>query len=235
MNTPPFVNVWHGNLDASTYCPDYFWSLLDDQQKSKAAQFTNPKLKQRHIAVRGWLRLCLADALQSPPEALEFALGAHGKPFLPQHVVDFNLSHTGNELVVAIGNIGPIGVDIERIKPRASLTELAARCFSESELNYWQHLPDDQRCPAFYRLWTQKEAFVKAVGRGIALGLEHCQIDCQNGNRFEKIPAEFGKGHQWKITALTTTDDIVGSLVTHNRSFVIHQRPLSQSLTDHVF
>jgi Phosphopantetheinyl transferase len=68
--------------------------------------------------------------------------------------------------VIALGCQRQIGVDIEVCRERVNLDALAEKCFSDSELRQWQQLESEDKKVTFYRIWTRKESFVKAVGRG---------------------------------------------------------------------
>ena len=79
---------------------------------------------------------------------------------------------------------------------------MAERCFANGELGWWRALPEQRREPAFFDLWSCKEAFVKATGEGIALGLEACVVDLSGPPRLLSIPPGFGAADEWRLTAL---------------------------------
>ena len=93
----------------------------------------------------------------------------HGKPHVQTELrCSFSLSHSGPIAVVAVATDGSaIGVDIEIRKPRRHLERLAARVLTPDEHHEWESLAPDERVDAFLRMWTAKEAFLKAVGRGL--------------------------------------------------------------------
>ncbi len=101
---------------------------------------------------------------------------------------------------------------------------MARRCFAERELKIWQPLPEPQRQETFYRLWTKKEAFVKAIGRGIALGLHRCELEPQKDGQLIAIPEEYGVANDWKITEIPVIADFCAALVTPNLEFELRQR-----------
>jgi 4'-phosphopantetheinyl transferase len=140
---------------------------------------------------QNFLRNVLAQYTKTSAERLTFAKSAFGKPYLnhfPQW--QFNISHSGKKRLIAVSHHVPVGIDIELIKERRAICSLVNRCFAPSEQAYWFSLPKDQQLRAFYHLWTRKEAVVKGIGRGIALGLNQCIIDPQNPDIFLHLPVD---------------------------------------------
>lgn len=197
---------------------------LSETERQKAASFRLPLMRQRYIAVRYLVRKTLGHYLQTEPRALQFYADTYGKPFLACGSLHFNISHTADLLMIAVANFPDIGIDVESIKPRGSLDGLAVRCFTETEYQTWRELPGTQQEKVFYRLWTKKEAFVKAVGRGIALGLEKCEVQLPAGGQLVNIPAEFGSAADWLITELPTNGDSAAALVTTSCCFNLRRR-----------
>lgn len=100
-------------------------------------------------------------------------------------------------MVVALAFDARLGIDIERWRPLGDAAALAVRCFAPSELAHWHRLPESQQLREFFRLWTLKEAFCKAVGRGIGLGLQGCEFDCAATRpRLLSWPAEETGAHR---------------------------------------
>lgn len=124
-----------------------------------------------------------------PKNDLIIERGEFGKPFLRDFPEwHFNVSHSGTKMVLAISHEMPVGIDIEQIKSRKSLENLVKKCFATSEQTYWFNLPENEKVAVFYDFWTRKEAVVKGIGRGIALGLNHCEIDVNQPNNFLNLP-----------------------------------------------
>ena len=218
-----FVDIWQGALPMNPGRLNSLTSLLHEDEKEKAKTFKIPLLRDRYIAVRGLLRLVLADYLDIEPIELQFVTGEHGKPALIYHQLYFNLSHSSDLLAIAVSDLQDIGIDIEQIKPRKGLHDIAKRCFSKLELYHWSQLQENQQKQLFYQLWTKKEAFVKALGHGISLGLAECEIDLTDGSSFSKLPHGCGSINDWKIVELPIWPDICGALVTPNVEHSIKQ------------
>lgn len=201
-------------------------AVLDDGERRKSQIFKLPLLRDRFVAVRGLLRLTLAGYLDADPASLRFETGEYGKPRLLSGSLHFNLSHSEDRLLIAVADFPDVGIDIETIKPRGSLDALAERCFSERELAQWRQVAEDQQIAGFYRLWTKKEAFVKAIGRGLALGMELCEFDLERDGQLTAIPAEYGPAAAWQVTELPISADVSAALVTARCGFELHRREL---------
>ncbi|MGC4001624.1 MAG: 4'-phosphopantetheinyl transferase superfamily protein [Pirellulales bacterium] len=124
---------------------------------------------------RGTLRVILGRYLDRPATEIAFTHNAHGRPevVLPgEPPLRFNVTHTGDVALIAVTRLPTIGVDIERYRKETRLTELAERYFAPAEVAAWRELPDELRTPGFFHIWTQKEAYVKAHGRGLTYPLD---------------------------------------------------------------
>lgn len=200
------IGFWHGQLSDDEELSDAYLPLLDADELARLSTLSNPLVRQRYIEVRGRLRMLLGEAVLQAPDQLRIARTDRGKPYLPDHPeCVFNISHTTNQLAIAIASDCQLGVDIERYQPRSNLAALVKKCFAEEEAAYWHNLPEDQKTPEFYRFWTKKEAFVKATGRGIALGLKQCVVNPQQADSFLRLPEAYGTIADWRIIGLDET------------------------------
>jgi 4'-phosphopantetheinyl transferase len=92
---------------------------------------------------------------------------------------------------------------------------MAERCFAPAELAYWRGLPESQRVPAFFSFWTCKEAFIKAVGEGVFLGLEHCVIGLEPKPRLLAAPERCGDPEAWELHGLNACAPAHAALCTN--------------------
>lgn len=213
------IQIWHGTVVADDAHYPTYRRILDAVEQAHAETIKNPLPRKRYVEVHGRLRMVLAQTLNVPPETINIQKTEHGKPYLvdtPEWV--FNLSHSANATVIAVAWNCQLGVDVEFCKPRTSLAGLVDKCFGEEEIAYWKQLPEDRKVTEFYRFWTRKEAFVKATGRGIALGLSHCVINPENQERFLRVPAEYGPASKWHALDMALAPGICSALVTDKDS-----------------
>ncbi len=99
---------------------------------------------------------------------------AYNRPYIKQGGLDFNISHSGEHIVCAISSTCRVGIDIEEIN-ELELDAYSSQ-FNDSE---WKivHTDTDQK-RTFFRIWTQKEALIKANGKGLLIPLKTIYINC---------------------------------------------------------
>lgn len=199
MNTDT-IQIWHGDIDIKDAYYQNYWRVLDAAEQMHAEKIKNALLRKRYVAVHGRLRSVLSEILNEPPEKINIKKAEYGKPYLVDRPdLVFSLSHSANVMVIALGRNCRLGVDLEICKLKAGLAALVDKCFSKEENEYWNKLPETQQTVEFYRFWTRKEAFVKAIGRGIALGLNQCVINPESPVEFLRVPAGCGQALLWHV------------------------------------
>ncbi|MFU8788483.1 MAG: 4'-phosphopantetheinyl transferase family protein [Methylobacter sp.] len=208
------IELWHHTIAIDDADYPRYWHSLDAVEQGHAAKMGTDALRKRYVIVHGRLRRVLADILNEPPEKIRLAKAEHGKPYVADTPeLAFNLSHSADVMIIAVGKNCHLGVDIEQCKSRISLDGLVGRCFGEAEIAYWQQLPDAEKTRQFYRFWTRKEAFVKATGRGIALGLERCVVNPRNPAEFLSVPDEYAPAAQWHTVDISPDQNLCAALV----------------------
>jgi 4'-phosphopantetheinyl transferase len=101
----------------------------------------------------------------------------HGKPFVAgAEALSFSVSHSGDSALIAVAQDATVGIDIEAIRPRPNLAKLAARVLDPVAHAAFSTAPDDEQLVVFLRAWTEKEAYLKAIGLGIATDLRAVEI-----------------------------------------------------------
>lgn len=214
------IKLWKGNIAETESDYPYYWQILDQAEQYHANVFKNEQLRRRYVEIHARLRILLGNAVNAAPKQLRIHKAEYGKPYLPDYPeLAFNLSHTGNKIVVAMAYNCELGVDIEQCKPRKNLAALVDKCFAQEEKSYWQQLPESQQAQAFYQFWVRKEAFVKATGRGIALGLKECSINPENPNKLLRIPVAYGLASDWLIQDFDLGEHICGALAVKDKAF----------------
>ena len=216
------VEIWHGIVTVEDAHYQAYWNVLDAAEQAQALNFKNALLHKRYVEIHGRLRNLLAQTLNQSPEQIRIKKAEHGKPYLADHPeLAFNLSHTADRLMVALAWNCQLGVDIEVCKQRVNLSGLVDKCFAEEEASYWGRLPEDQKSSEFYRFWTRKEAFVKATGHGIALGLNQCVINPENPTELLRIPGNCGQASDWNVLDIDLGEGIYSAFVADKKFCVI--------------
>ncbi|MDH7640443.1 4'-phosphopantetheinyl transferase family protein [Sphingomonas oryzagri] len=148
-------------------------ALIDGGERQRAGQFRFERDRRRFIVRRARLREILGERIGAPPARLRFEAGSHGKPRLPGHPCHFSASHSGERMLVAVGS-QEVGCDIERIVPDLDWQPIAGRFFTPIEQQALLSAPNGLR--SFFRCWTRKEAFVKALGLGLSYPLDSFDV-----------------------------------------------------------
>jgi 4'-phosphopantetheinyl transferase len=149
---------------------------LSPRERARYESFAHEQHRFRWGAARGTLREILGRATVRPPEEIVFRYAPHGKPEVEG--LHFNISHSGGLALLALGRV-EVGVDVE-LPRRRRTDDIARRFFAPGEQERLFALPDAERFEAFFRLWTCKEAFLKATGEGLSRSLRSYEIDLKS-------------------------------------------------------
>jgi 4'-phosphopantetheinyl transferase len=166
------VHVWCAPLTVPEQRFDALSVLLSDDERARAGRLKFDVPRQECIVSRGTLREILGAYLALDAAGLRFEVGEQGKPSLAGLTVDlrFNVAHSGDILLVAVALDRDVGVDVEQVLPDVAFAEMTKRYFTESE----QAIVTG--ADAFFRVWTAKEAFLKARGTGFAGGTKDFEV-----------------------------------------------------------
>jgi 4'-phosphopantetheinyl transferase len=152
-------------------------ALLSEDEKARGRSFVTTSLRHRFAAGRARLRTLLGEHLGLDPRTLVFVQNAFGKPRLADHPsLHFSLSHSGDQAVLAVSEQREVGIDIERVRPLDHL-DLARRYFHPNEVATIDGVrPPQEQLLTFFRIWTLKEAVVKAIGKGLSIPLDTFEV-----------------------------------------------------------
>jgi 4'-phosphopantetheinyl transferase len=174
------VHVRIASLDRPHSEQSYFESLLAEDEIDRANRFHFHKDRERFVAGRGMLRVILSSYVGVPPGEIIFTYGSRGKPGLQPQVglsgIEFNLAHSHGMAIYAITQDRSVGVDIESIQGNFPIEDIAKNFFSVAEISALQALPNTLRTEAFFKCWTRKEAFIKALGDGLSCPLSEFDV-----------------------------------------------------------
>jgi len=168
------VHVWHIDLLRDDVAPAAVAVVLSHDERARAERFVVESDRRRFVAAHSALRriLTLYTGIDAP--SIVFEIGEYGKPALAAgsgEEIRFNLSHSGDVAVCAVTNACDVGIDVEEIRTSTSFEQIAMQFFSAGEQRLLAAVPAELRAETFTRIWVSKEAYVKATGRGIGVGL----------------------------------------------------------------
>ncbi len=178
---PNHIHLWQIPLNIELY--EKYDAVLPPDEKKRAYRFIFEKHRRRFILAHFALRKILSQYLDVSPEMIMFQELSHGKPVLiaeqnPFHL-EFNLSHSGETALLGLRLNTIIGVDIEYHRTRDYM-ELAEHVFSDTECMALKSITDTkEQMNAFFHIWAQKEAFIKAIGQGLSYPLKDFSVSAR--------------------------------------------------------
>jgi 4'-phosphopantetheinyl transferase len=219
------VHVWRASLAQPAQLQAAFLRTLNQDERTRADRFHFEQHRRRFVLARGFLRALLARYLQTEPEQVLFAYGPYGKPSLaePQsaNCLQFNASHSHELAVYAVGQGHEIGVDVEYVNTDFAGEDIARHFFSAYEVQTLMSLPESERPAAFFRCWTRKEAYIKAIGSGLSHPLDEFDVTLTAGERAALV-RDYRDEHatsRWSMFNLEI-EDYAGALVVEGLSVV---------------
>ncbi len=222
------IHVWRVSLAQTETCLQNLQQTLSTDEQTKAERFHFPKDRDKFIVSRGALRAILSRYLHINPSLLRFEYNPYGKPSLAiaqgGNTLRFNLSHTRGIALIAITKNREIGVDIEAINPKTSCLEIAQRFFSPLEQSALSSLPEHLQTTAFFTCWTRKEAYIKAVGKGLSIPLNEFDVTLAPGEpaallNVKQNPDEASK---WSLIELISSSDMVAAVAVAGHCWKLH-------------
>jgi 4'-phosphopantetheinyl transferase len=169
------LHVWRVALDRPESFLAGLKKLLAPDEQRRADRFLVESARSRFLASHGALRIVLGAYVGREPRELSFVLSDKGKPAFSAETstkrLCFNLSHSGDFALIALAAGREVGVDIERVQDRPDMYQPQNSFLAPGEQVRLNELAPSQRRDFFYRVWTCKEAVLKATGQGIASGL----------------------------------------------------------------
>ncbi|MFI5268721.1 MAG: 4'-phosphopantetheinyl transferase family protein [Chloroflexota bacterium] len=197
------LHLWRAPLDVDPSLLARLAACLSLGELERSARLRQDLDRTRFIAARGWLRMLLARYLESAASGVKLTEGPHGKPRLASGPgwLRFNLSHSDRIAVYAVARDREVGVDVERLRSVFPIAEVARHYYSPRELSDLATLPERNRSRAAFDCWTRKEAYLKALGVGLAEGLAEFDVMVRPGERVRMHDswADRAGGRQWSL------------------------------------
>lgn len=211
------VHVRRVDLEQPEQVVKQFGATLEQHELSRADRFHFEKDRRAFVVGRGFLRHVIGRYLQTKPEALRFSYGAYGKPALngehKNSSLRFNMSHSRGVGLVAVTESRELGVDVEYIRADFASEEIARRFFSPREVDAFNALPQDQQVAAFFRCWSRKEAYIKALGRGLSQPLDGFDVTLGPGEPAALLRTDEDDASRWSLSDIDAGNDYAAALV----------------------
>ncbi|MBV1875550.1 MAG: 4'-phosphopantetheinyl transferase superfamily protein [Cycloclasticus sp.] len=209
------VHVWKLALGGSIKQSER--ALLSDSEVLKISRLRNQQHRAYALSMRVQLRRLISGYLGINPSMIRFEKAEFGKPYIIDSALSFNVSHSGSQALVAMTLGQEVGVDIENWRYLDNLEGLVIRNFSNNEQKEWLDIEEQKRESTFFKIWTCKEAFIKATGRGLGMGVSRCGFSLTHPNNLLECPIEYGKASDWSCVTLDMGEKVSASLMLRSK------------------
>ena len=207
------VQVWKIQLDLNPSTLARLQALLSKDELERASCFRFLDDYKKFIFNRGATRLILGQTLKLNPSELVFHYGKFGKPMLKHSTLQFNLSHSDSLALLAISLAAPVGIDIERNKKEEPSWDLVRSVLTEIEARRYQKLLPEERPNSFLKVFTRKEAYLKALGLGLSVSLRDFYSGFEPGELEICAPQE----EKFCLHNLALGRDYIGALALRSK------------------
>lgn len=174
------VHVWAASLNQPSPMVSRMSWELSQGERARAGRFHSLKDRNRYVVAHSALREILGRYLNLAPAEVHLCTLHDGKPALAQELrgdrLEFNLSHSHEVALIAVGKGRRLGIDVEYIRAELPGEEIAERFFSPLETALLRSLPQGVRLAAFFTGWTRKESYIKARGNGLRKPLDQFAV-----------------------------------------------------------
>lgn len=205
------ADVWKFNMHLLHGQFYSLFSFLTKDETKRYGKLIDTSKQRNHMACRGLLRLVVSLYTMQDPKQIQFSYSSHGKPFVLGHPnCLFNLTHSGNWLYIIVSPYHEVGIDCEMITHK-NIGKLAKHILNPIDYDQFKELPQQDQIKRLVQAWTQKEAFIKAIGKGLFyqrlkdINVDmSCTINPNISNSYD--------GDNWITKTLNTWDDHITSI-----------------------
>lgn len=233
MNADNNFHIWEIPLDILGINLNDCFQKLSQEEKKVAMRFQFEKHRRRYIISHAAMREIFSTYLNVPNSEITVHVAEHGKPYLENNPLYFNLSHSHEMALLGLSFQGNVGVDIEYMNPSINFMSIAERYFTPEEVSQLKDVPLEARYQHFYLCWSAKEAYLKAKGIGIATHLKMFTLGIQTLNEIKilTINQEIKEFSTWFVQSMCSIDGYVATVVSTvkpallvNHKFVMKNR-----------
>jgi len=221
------AHVWSVYLPEVVSARERYEATLSNQEREKAQRFVYAEDRLRYTVAHGILRELIGRYLETDPCSLNLIENEFGKPELSPDgngsPLRFNSAHSADVIVLGFTHRRSLGIDIEKVRLDLDVMELALSQFTTGETEELRRLPAKERQAAFFRCWTRKEAYIKALGLGLNFGLNKFAVTlgAEQPVRLTWSELDSDASIKWTMYHLDLYQDYVGALVVQGEEPII--------------
>lgn len=199
-------------LDPSTFFFEKCKAALSPSEHDRISFFKFSSVQNSFIISQGALRLILSEYLSIDAPKIQLGKHSKGKPFVVDDTtLRFNISNSGKYVVYAISRGNEVGIDIEKIRVLPDLDNLIETNFSCNERIFINGKKEEKQ-KRFFKFWTVKEAYLKAIGEGMRLAPDNIEFTVEsNDYKLEAVKGVF-ELDDWLFKDFSFAEDYVGTI-----------------------
>lgn len=222
------VELWSFPLNVAESLSGRLAGLLEVSERKRVQKYRFEREQRRFAVGRAVSRLLLSLYVGVPPQSIRFDYTAQGKPSMRDHDLSFNLSHSDELAIVAVG-WSPLGVDVEQVRPVRDLELIVQRFFSSAECQMIGKMPGAGKERAFFNCWTRKEALLKAIGEGLLGRLNGFDVSVSPEEPARLIETRISGLDEFALFHLEPGPDFIGALAASRKIEKVSGWALSQT------
>lgn len=212
------VHIWCTSLDEK-YDYTYLKNYLSESELNKVNRFKIKSDNINAIVRKALSKYLLSYYLKMPIQSITLKYSYYNKPEFSG--INFNSSHSKNKIVLAFSLNKNIGIDIEEIKYFEGMDQVAKSYFAKEEYEHYKYLNKSQRIYTFFRIWTSKEAFIKAIGNGFTYPIQNFIINPFSGTRMTPIILKELSNQNWFNKRLQLFDSFASAIAFNGEEIKI--------------
>ncbi len=221
--SPGELHVWNVSFNNSTSRLLEYRNILSEKELTKVLLFEFNQARNSYIVSQGTLRMLLSGYLGIPPKLVKIGKRRKGKPYsIDNPGLYFNMSNSGKKAVIAFSRDTELGIDIEQIRSLPDLDEMITRNFTSREIRFINGKPEE-RTTRFFRFWTIKESYLKAIGEGMRLTPDNIEFTIEKGGIRQLSVNGIFEQEEWHFKEFSTSQDFVGTIAYGRENTVVKQ------------
>ena len=229
------IHVWQVFYDETSSRQDKLYETLSSDERLRAERFYFPRDTHHYIFSHGMLRYVLGQYLLLPPKNIQFDYNLQGKPYLSaainRQALFFNMSHSDQWMLIVVAQGREVGIDVEKVRSRDHLNQIAEHFFSPQEYTALISLPAEQRLEAFFTYWTRREAYLKALGVGISGGLDSIDLPVNDGEPIFPIAVEASSRRDcWRCVRFRPAPEYMAAVVVQGEDWELKRFDLESGI-----
>lgn len=217
------VHVWRVMLSGGSPNIATLLEHLSEEEIARAERLRRHGDRLRFVTARARLREIIGSYSGISPRDIRIGKHERGKPFIAhpegKHP-EFNISHSGRLILMAFTRNRQIGIDVERYRNLNNAAKIMKRFFSREEADYYLNCSENMKDSRFFKLWTAREAYVKAVGKGAALMRKEIPVSLLADGRQRTLQTNDKNPDNWYFFNLDASPEYEAALAVQGEGFV---------------